>query len=308
MKKLIIGIVILFISCIVNAQGNKPQSFPAGKYKFTVLGRDYGVYVPYDYTKNEKETVSVIVYLHGGGGDSNSAYADNLDLYARKHKFFLAMPEAKRLSWWSKASTRWNGGCWEGGCCCGGDTDDVAYISEIIDDLRVKFNIGRVYAMGISNGGLMVNRLACELSDKITAIATVAPTAIPTPCKPSILLSVMNIHGTEDPCNPYDGSNPAGICGAVDYKRMPPVNVVASWRDYLNCFSVGEIRYKYKTVTCISYSNTENAFAEVVFCTVEGMGHTWPSGSQYMPERIIGLVSYDISMDQIWEFFKSHHY
>lgn len=301
MKKLIIGMVILFISCIVGAQGNKPQSLPSGKYKFAVIGRDYGVYVPYSYTKTEKETISIVIYLHGSGGDSNSAYADNLDLYARKHKFFLVTPEAKRMSWWYYLSTRWNGGCWEGGCCCG-DTDDVGYISAIIDDLKIKFNVGKIYVIGISNGALMVNRIACELADKITAIATVAPTAIPQNCNPSQSLRVMNIHGTSDPCNPYDGGIPVGICENVDYDRMSPAEVTEKWKSLLNCSDGTEHIYEWKEKSyCLEYKNDSGGL--VRFYTIVGMGHTWPSGGQYLPESIIGKVSYEISMDEIWEFF-----
>jgi len=46
--------------------------------------------------------------------------------------------------------------------------------------------------------------------------------------------------------------------------------------------------------------------AEVEFVRVEGMGHTWPSGSQYLPASLVGPVSTDVSPSDLWEFFARH--
>ena len=292
-------IMLLIVSSMCFAQGTSTPLYVPGKYEISLGDRTYGAFLPQKF--NGINRLPVVIYLHGSGGDAESAYRDGIDQYAEKHGFILISPQALRMTWWRSSSTRWNGGEWDGGSCCG-TADDVGFISMLIEDIKDKFRIdnSRVYATGISNGGLMVNRLACELSDKIAAIATVAPTAIPNPCVPSFALSVMNIHGTSDPCNPYDGSNPTGICGTVDYTRMSPIQVVAKWRDILNCFGVPKTIYQKGKATCSSFECKDK---KVVFCKVEDMGHTWPSGSQYLPESIIGAVSYDLSMDQIWEFF-----
>jgi polyhydroxybutyrate depolymerase len=150
----------------------------------------------------------------------------------------------------------------------------------------------------------MANRLACELSDKIAAVAVVAPAAIPSNCKPLHPVSVMDIHGTGDPCNPYDGSMPKGACGRVDYRRMPPNKVVDSWIEILGCSRDASVVYEKGDAKCMSYKGKDGS--EVVFCRVEGMGHTWPSGSQYLPVRLVGKVSTDISFDQMWDFLQRH--
>jgi len=268
------------------------------------IKRTYGVHLPSNYGDG-RQKVPVVIYLHGGGGDIDAAYQDGIDKISDKYGFILAIPAATRTLWWQPSSTRWNGGEWGGGECCG-TTDDVGFISEMIAKLRLQYNVNlnQIYATGISNGGLMANRLACELSDKIAAVAVVAPTAIPQNCVPSIPVSVMDIHGTGDPCNPYDGSKPAGACGEVSYTRMSPAEVVESWLNILGCSQEYATVYENGSANCISYNGSNGA--EVTFCKVEKMGHTWPGGSQYLPESIVGPVSNDISADQIWDFFQRH--
>ena len=281
--------------------------YKTGSHEFTMnydgKKRNYGVYLPLKYG-NGSIKMPVVIYLHGGGGRIKTAYHDDMDKAADKFGFILAIPVATRVKR-GLLGTRWNGGKWEGGECCG-SADDVGFISMMIEELKEKFNADgtRVYATGISNGGLMANRLACELSDKIAAVAVVAPAAIPGNCRPSRPVSVMDIHGTGDPCNPYDGSMPKGACGKVDYRRMPPNKVVDSWLEILGCSRDASIVYEKGDAKCMSYKGKNGS--EVVFCRVEGMGHTWPSGAQYLPVRAVGKVSTDISFDQMWTFFQRH--
>jgi polyhydroxybutyrate depolymerase len=43
----------------------------------------------------------------------------------------------------------------------------------------------------------------------------------------------------------------------------------------------------------------------VTLAVIEGGGHTWPGGYQYLPERFIGRTSRDIDANSlIWNFFK----
>lgn len=286
-----------------------PFTLGPGDYDFSLeyggLTRTYKVHVPPQY--KSISPASAVIYVHGGGGNARSAYLDKMDKTSDKFGFILAIPEATGEIKLGELRGAWNGGKWATGECCG-NADDVGFISAMIENIKQDFNVDekRVYAAGISNGGLMTNRLACELSDKIAAIATVAPTAIPSDCKPSRLIPVMDIHGTADTCNPFDGSEPANpICKNVPYKRMPPAKVVDAWLKINKCPREGsKIIYKNGEAVCTSYSGCEND-AEVAFCKVAGMGHIWPSGFE---SRLLGVypVSYDISTDQIWEFFKRH--
>lgn len=266
------------------------------------LQREYRIHLPPAYRAGGKK-MPVVVYLHGGGGSPKSAYKDGLDKAADTLGFILAMPKATRVMWGPLAS-RWNGGTWKGGHCCG-SADDIGFISKMIDQLvsHLAVDPRRIYATGISNGGLMANRVACELADKIAAVATVAPAAVPQSCAPSRPIPVMNIHGTGDPCNPFDGSVPTGLCRKADYKRMSPRETVDFWRRVNRCTGEPAVTTR-GTLTFARYACPNGA--EVEFCTVEGMGHTWPSGSQYFSARLVGPVSHEISTADIWAFFQRH--
>ena len=228
-----------------------------------------------------------------------------MDEASDKHGFIMAVPVATDLEKGTMTS-RWNGGKWATGECCG-DTDDVGFISKMIDEIISNFSVdaNRIYATGISNGGLMTNRVAGELSHRIAAFATVAPAAIPIKSTSYKPIPVMTIHGTADPCNPYDGSEPTGLCRKSPYKRMTHREVDRAWLDINKCSDHAKPAYMKGSASCIVYEECANN-VELQSCKVEGMGHTWPGGDQYLSPRLIGPVSHDITNDQIWEFFKRH--
>lgn len=292
-----------------------PFTLGSGDYDFSLihdgLERTYKVHIPPIYDKNNK--TPVVIYVHGGAGNKKSAYMDGVDEYSDKFGFILAIPEGTGVIKFGDLRAGWNGGDWETGVCCG-DVDDVGFISEMIEELKRKVNVDekRIYATGISNGGLMTNRLGCELSDKIAAIAPVAPSAVMSNCNPSRPVPVMVIHGTADPANPPDGSEPTSIfkkgsSSGLDmpYKRMTPYQVVDVWKKINKCSDIQIAGYEKGDAKCVIYNDCAEG-SEVELCIVEGMGHTYPSGSQYLPAILVGPVSYDISFDQIWEFFEKH--
>lgn len=299
------------------SQRRQPQaeSYGASDPTFYIqhdgLTRKYKVHLPRWY--NRKRKLPVVIYIHGGAGDMTAAYRDGIDKFSDKYGFVLAVPlgtgKVRLGHFWGS----WNGGNWETGECCG-DADDVGFISKMIEQLKARFNVdeNRIYATGISNGGLMTNRLACELSDKIAAIATVAPAALMSGCNPARPVPVMDIHGTADPANPPDGSESKSIFNeesgsvfAKSYKRMTPYQVVDAWKKINKCSDKKIAGYENGGAKCVIYNDCTGE-VEVELCMVEGMGHTYPSGSQYFPAKTVGPVSYDISFEQIWEFFKRH--
>ncbi len=276
------------------------------RYTLNVGGqaRTYVVHRPPQYDGTAE--TPLVLYLHGGGGNARSAYLDRMDETANRHGFLLAIPEGVGPRRGGQLRASWNGGAWATGRCCG-DADDVAFITAMLGTLQRMFRIDprRIYAAGISNGGLMTNRLGCELADTIAAIVTVAPAGIPEHCAPARPLPVMDIHGTADTCNPFEGGAPTNpLCRAVDYVRMPPRDVVRAWLSLNRCESDSELVYERGGARCLRYARCQ-ARAEVVFCAVDGMGHAWPSG---FASRVLGIypVSRDISGDQLWDFFSRH--
>ena len=275
------------------------------------IDRRYRVHVP--PTCGAGAPCPVVIYVHGGGGNILSAYMNGMDSAADAHGFILAVPEGTGEVKRGQLRASWNGGAWATGACCG-DTDDVGFIAKMIEKLQADFEMDarRVYATGISNGGLMTNRLACELSDKIAAIATVAPAALMSACKPGRAVPIIDVHGTADPANPPDGSEPKGIFNedsgsgfAKAYKRMTPDQVVARWREMNQCAAESVARTERGPVKCVVHNRCAQG-AEVALCMIEGMGHTWPDGLQYLPASMVGPVSHDFSFTHLWEFLSRH--
>jgi polyhydroxybutyrate depolymerase len=316
----IVILIILFLGIVKNIKKNNVQlkdnfsQYSSKDSEFSLkhggLMRKYKIHIPKSY---DGKTTPLVIYIHGGGGDMRAAYMDGIDKMSEKYGFILAIPEGTGEIKTGHMRATWNGGKWETGECCG-DADDVGFISEMIKEIKNNLNINdkMIYATGISNGGLMVNRLGCELADKIAAIATVAPAGLELNCNPSRPISVMDIHGTADPANPPDGSNSRGIFSSEsksgfskDYKRMTPYQVIDKWKKINKCSENKKQGYKHDKANCIVYNECSKG-SEIELCIVKDMGHTYPSGLQYLPKSMVGPVSYDISFDQIWTFFQRH--
>lgn len=304
--KLLIILLIVLADNISHSSDLGGKTTGGQRYRYTImhdaLAREYEVYLPKKYN-HDGRILPLVLYIHGGGGKIKSAYLDGLDKAADQFDFVLAVPQGLSVKK-GVLSTRWNGGRWDGGSCCG-NADDIGFISKMIDEVirNYRINEKRVYVTGISNGGLMTMRIACELADKVAAVATVAPTAVPGSCSPSRPISVMDIHGTADPVNPfYGGESSKG--SRVDYRRMPPSEVVDKLLKIDGCSGTSKPSYRKGDATCNSYDC--KGASEVVFCEVINMGHAYPSGSQYFFKKVIGPVSYDIGPPQIWKFFMRH--
>lgn len=269
--------------------------------------RKYNVHLPYGFQL--KKNLPVVIFLHGGGGSIKGAYQEGLHKASDKYGFILVVPAGSGV--YSEALLTWNAGEWEGGKCCGWASDhavdDVSFISRIIDDLKIKFDIDekQIFVTGISNGAMMAYRLACELSGKIAAVAAVAPPAVPQGCAPSRPVSIMHIIGTADPCVPYQGGEGKACLNKVRFKAQSAEEMVSSWRQMNSCSDSVNTSYQNGKATCIAYESCGRNSA-VEFCTMEGAGHTWPSGRQYLSKEKVGTVSFDLSFHQIWEFFKKH--
>ena len=171
----------------------------------------------------------------------------------------------------------------------------------------------RIFVTGISNGGLMSYRLGCSLPDKIRAIAPVTaqiPAAIAPLCGSESTVSLAVFNGTADPLVPYDG-------GQITVFRRQRGAVLSTdetmriWRRKNRCSpeagvtELPDVTDDGTRVTKIEYSRCKNE-SKVVLYRIEGGGHTWPDGRQYLPARRIGRTTRDINgCDEIWQFFRS---
>lgn len=156
---------------------------------------------------------------------------------------------------------------------------------------------------GLSNGGIMAYRLACDLSHKVAAIAPVAAAPMLEDCRPTRPISLMIFHGTRDKSVPIEGGlNPK----AGPRRAFPPMaDTIRSWVKRNQCSSTGRLTYQKGEVTCTSHGPC-SAGTDLVYCQVEGGGHTWPGGTAIL-ERRLGHTTTDISASEaMWDFFERH--
>ncbi len=181
---------------------------------------------------------------------------------------------------------------WNAGACCGTavteNVDDVGFVRALIDDIaaRVCLDTKRVYSTGMSNGGYLSNRLACDAADVIAAVAPVS-SVIGVPmdtCIPARPIPVISFNGTADTL--------------VDYASGAP-QTFAHWANRDGCKGDPKVSFQKGTATCKTYDDCD-AGTSVTLCTLEGMGHCWP-GQSFCP---FGAGTTDLSAnDAMWDLF-----
>ena len=306
---LIIAIPLAILGCrsAAPADANGVVSDPQS-LTYDGLERAYRRYVPstYDGTR----PMPLLIALHGGGGTGEKMVELTVDLnsLADEAGFIVVYPDG--------VEKRWNDGrdmqTWrthaEG-------IDDVGFIAALIEHLSESYAIdpGRIYALGISNGGMMSYRLACELPEIFAAVAAVTASMseeLAASCAPSQSISVLVINGDEDPLVPWEG-------GTIHFGRqefgevISTADTMAFWAAKNDCSPAPAITWEVDAdpedgtqVRSEVYGQCR-AGTGVALYAIEGGGHTWPGGLQYLPERVIGKTSRDINANEIiWQFFE----
>ncbi len=177
----------------------------------------------------------------------------------------------------------------------------------------------------------MAYRLACQLSDKIAAVAPVSGQRVFDDCHPKRPVAVLHIHGTADPCAPYNGGKACGGCWSKIVGFSIPGNTwqCPSVHDALDAEAkINGCSLKTKTVftkgavTCVRYEGCP-ADAPVELCSIKGEGHRWPGAVQTGPktckthptrwickryDSVVGPENDDINGSAfIWDFLKRCH-
>ncbi len=288
---------------------NISQSNPrSDDYEFSLmhdgLTRTYNVHVSNKY--DGKSPIPLLLAFHGylGQGENMKRLTlSGFDKLSDSESFIVVYPDGIEKSW--------NVG--QGNIPAANlNIDDVGFTKALIEDLKGRFNIDskRVYATGMSNGAYFCNRLGCELSDMIVAVAPVAgemPKVIAPGCSPARPVPVIIFHGTKDPYALYDGGKSGRgifIFSAEDTARFwaeknscDPSPMVKNFPDTVKDGT---------TVTQILYTHCKQN-ADVILYKINNGGHAWPGGWQYLPKILVGKTAQDINATEIiWEFFKRH--
>lgn len=262
------------------------------------LERSFRVHVP----PGQVETgYPLVLVFHGGGGSGEQIElrSTRFSEIADEEGFVAVYPDGTGVL-----------KTWNGGGCCGAavreDVDDVGFVRDLLDHLEDSLCIdsSKVFATGMSNGGILSHRLACELSGRIAAIAPVAGTDMTEMCTPSSPVSVLQIHGSEDGHVPYEGGEGCGLAG-VAFTSIP--DTMQGWATRMGCQAESAADRVIGDGTCRVWSGCEGAKVEL--CVIEGGGHSWPGGVQRAgvidcPSDGFQSTTFEASR-VIWEFFES---
>lgn len=268
--------------------------------------RDYLFYLP-QVLQGDPSEKALVVVLHGGGGTARQMLRETGEQFfrlAERDGFYVLFPNSLNKVWDFGAGRISNE--------LDERVDDRSYFDAVLNDASDRYPIdrNRVFATGISRGGQASYFIACEFPGRIRAIAPVAmplPAYMADACRngPPFGIAIMN--GTDDPLVPYDG-------GAITIGRRERDDVLGT---------AETVRLFGRRNGCSLSSTSESALdsahdrtrvelaewrdctgAPILLYRIVGGGHTWPSGSQYLPKFVIGRVSKDIDGAEIaWSFF-----
>jgi len=265
---------------------SKPHHIESGRFEFEDLEREYLLFIPESYS--ESEEYPLVIYLHSRGFTAeHNMDRTQLNPVADRNDFLVVYPRAINLVWNSGNGDRIGRST--------PDVNDVGFIDALIDILSTNYSIDpdRIYVAGWSNGGFMAYKLACQLSHRIAAIASVAGVLSDSTlaeCNPLRPVPILHIHGTTDKWVPIDGCEG---WNSVD-------QTLSYWVAFNDCSKTITTKLKdldttdYLTVEKTSYFDCTNN-SSVIFYKRIGGGHGWPSA-------VHGLVA----SEEVWNFFKDY--
>ncbi len=261
--------------------------------------RSYLVDLPPGY--DGQRALPAVLVFHGGGGAALSARTQTrMSEKGRAEGFIAVYPQgsgvlASRLLTWNATT-----------CCSYAmqhRIDEPAFMAAMLDDLEANYAIdrARVYATGISNGGMMAYLAACTLADRFAAIAVVSGELTLADCRPARPVSVLVIHGSADRYLPYEGGVGAKAIAKHDARSVR--FAVDFWRAHDRCPEAGASERAGSVVRDRYAPCAAGSAVELV--TIEGGGHAWPGGApmaRFLDEPSTALDA----TNEIWSFFAKH--
>lgn len=320
-------ILLALLACARDCESRTPAAGKDAECRIAGWsGRNAIVHLPSGWTGGP---VPVILGFHGGGGrkegvnqtsclDGDEDDPSCLTAVADAAGFAVVYPDGTpkllgRVRSWNAGGGQDGWRC-VGGTGCDEGVDDVAYVADVLDTVGELFPIDatRVFATGISNGAAMSHRLACDMPERIAGIAPIAgenqaqgwpgcPAAHPVP--------ILQIHGTEDPCWAYDGTiGPCLTDEPVEERFVSVDESMTGWAERLGCTGgpvEGETLDAVDDGTSVTRFDWEGCAAPLGLLRIDGGGHTWPGGWDYLREARIGRVSKElVGSEVVVDFFR----
>jgi polyhydroxybutyrate depolymerase len=260
--------------------------------KIDGVTRYYRVFIPTSY--NQQNKYPLVLNLHGNGSNSlEQQFYSEMDVVADTAGFIVVYPDGINNTWNSGFNSPYTSG-----------VNDVGFIAALLDTLAAQYSIDqqRVYTCGMSMGGFMSARLACELAHRFAAFGTVTgltSTQLAQRCQSTFTMPMVSFHGTDDNVVAYQGSpafsgaeaNAQWWAGKNGCALSPVINALP---DTANDGTL---------VTTIHYNNCQPE-SEVLLYKIENGGHTWP-GAMDVPS--LGVTSRQIHASvELWKFFNKY--
>ena len=306
--------------------GKEPPTQPGATETLTLnhggLKRSYNVHLPPSY--KPRKTHRLVLAFHGYM--SSAAIAEHgtsgMSLHADAKGYIAVYPQSTRFrADGSRPVASWNDGACasspgpEGPTCtansfqypfpseCGlarcnwcNCVDDVGFVAAMLDEIEAAYciNTRRVYATGFSNGGMFVQRLACDLANRFAAVApSHGQLHIGFNCAPTEPLSVMSVWGKSDRVVPG-----AGGASSDGYLYTPVAEVTDLFAESQQCDKADTV-YSSPTDGDRGWACTQRANCagrrQVVACSWKG-GHSWPANNK-------GVY---FGHKTVWRFFKKN--
>ncbi len=253
--------------------------------------REYILHLPTDH--NIENSSPLVINLHGFG-DCASNFADDVGKFyafnelADKENFIAAYPQAAYRP--LKEDTYWEPG--------DNGTDniyenDVYFIEQLISEINNEFNIDldKIYAIGYSNGGMMVYSLACNRSDLFSAVGIMSGVMLEEDCTLNDPIPIIKFHGIADEVLPYDGS--------LWYQSVS--DVVNFWLDQNNIPVSSQITTELNEGKVVKDEFSENVEGSCFHLYTINEEWDKPGGHVWFSDNIDGLSPNEI----VWNFFSN---
>lgn len=293
-------------SCAAGKAGSvKKFSLKSGGYE-----RSYRLYIPANLDAAKKHPLFMV--LHGGGGTGKGMRRLTGYCFEKRSAAqggLVVYPDGLEKNWNDYRGDRSRRAQRE-------NIDDVAFLKAVVAEISARYPVdpARVYASGLSNGAMMSYTLACRAADVFAAVAAVAgsmPENLAAACSPSRPVPVMIINGTQDPLVRWGGGDVTGPLGRAKLGRVLPVEKTRDFWLKADVCRAERAAFSRKDDNPDDGTSLAREFyadcaggSAVDFVKVEGGGHTWPGGLQYLPRFIIGKTSDEMAAtDDIGAFF-----
>lgn len=249
--------------------------------------RTYYLHTPPSYTATHP--LPLLVALHGSGMQGKEmAQKTALSELADREGFIVVYPDGLKQKWNVSGKS---------------PEDNVEFVHALIDQMQQirSLDAGRVYVVGLSNGGILAQKLACEAPDQIAAIATVAaslPIQFSSHCQTQKPISLLMINGTADSVVPWQGGEPPNVRVGRNLSIPPIPDVVNFWQQHNGCPTKAKIEQPSNLVEVTDYQSCQ-AQSEIMLVALKGAGHVWAGGGY-------GQSPFGDTTQRVWQFFQRH--